>query len=713
MKTIRGRLWITIGIAILGLLVLIGFNVYYTISNQNLMESVDELNQLSRESGQLTSQLTESQVYIQEYLREPGEEKATEIRASLRALGEQSMAIAETYTMSDEMEQNLGLVAEQIRAYDAEFLALEEMKQALGYDANEGVRGEIASLSSYVGASATMLGSETVITQTNNLLLELNQFLMSEEAADFRKFTKGSQEIKDLLSSETFEGQETAERMINIVSDLEQQVNTIDQSFKQTELYLTSFEAIGGEISTKMAEVEASANAYASQIKETNSSDNQLLTWIMYAVSAIVLLVIISIGGIVIRRVNQSIQSLTVGAQIIGSGKFGYRVTVNSKDEIGLLAQTFNDMAEKVQKAFEKILSSSDQVQASSQHLAAISEETTAQANEVTHAIRQVASGATEQSSQLEEGTRLVKEVANSIHETEEVNATIEERTTNTKADGERGLATVHTLHETSEQFLALAEGLVSQVQKVSSQSRHITSIVETIEEIAENTNLLALNAAIESARAGEAGRGFAVVAQEVRKLAERSKAEAREIYQVIQQMNAQMVQLENEANSFHNYRETQSAVVTETHKAFESITTNVDAISSQMLEVNRAVTSIKTANMTLTERLEAIYIISEQSASSSEQVSASSESQLDAIGQVNEAATSLSHIASTLQSEISQFDLTTQTAPVNEEKKAKFNWKATRNVLKSVKGLLSKKETNLEKKKSFLKLNLKRHKKD
>ena len=273
-------------------------------------------------------------------------------------------------------------------------------------------------------------------------------------------------------------------------------------------------------------------------------------------------------------------------------------------------------------------------------------------------AVKQVAVGASEQSEQIEDGNHVMASVEEAIRNTETISKDIFKEAALTEKQGQDGLQIIHTLSLTSEQFLELANHLTAQVQQAADKSNSISNIVNTIQEIAENTNLLALNAAIESARAGEAGKSFSVVAAEVRKLSEKTKSEALNIQELITAMNKQMEQLLHDSKKFNEYKSIQTESVESTKQSFESIVSHVSHITRKISVVEDSIQDVTASNQSLADKFKGIYLISEHSASIAEEVSASSENQLNAIAQVSDAASELSYIASDLQSSISSFQL-------------------------------------------------------
>jgi len=167
-------------------------------------------------------------------------------------------------------------------------------------------------------------------------------------------------------------------------------------------------------------------------------------------------------------------------------------------------------------------------------------------AGEIANAARQISAGNTDLSARTEEQASTLEQTASSM---EEFTSTIRQNAENTKLAN--GLAM--SASDAARKGGGVAVKAVEKMAAISSSSRKIGEIIGTIDSIAFQTNILALNAAVEAARAGEQGRGFAVVAAEVRALAQRSAAAAKEIKELIRNSVDQVsegTQLVNEAGT-------------------------------------------------------------------------------------------------------------------------------------------------------------------
>lgn len=232
---------------------------------------------------------------------------------------------------------------------------------------------------------------------------------------------------------------------------------------------------------------------------------NNARFWIITLI--IVCLVLGTVMAISIARiVANPLQEAVKLAQTVAAGDLSSTISVNSKDETGLLLSALKEMNANLLKVVSEVKNSAEEINVAS---------------------GQIAQGNMELSSRTENQAASLEETASSM---EEITSTMKHNSDNARQANQLSFSA----SEVAQKGGAVVNEVVQTMGSINESSKKIVDIISVIDGIAFQTNILALNAAVEAARAGEQGRGFAVVASEVRNLAQRSASAAKEIKSLI-----------------------------------------------------------------------------------------------------------------------------------------------------------------------------------
>ncbi|MDX1801816.1 MAG: methyl-accepting chemotaxis protein, partial [Marinobacter sp.] len=332
--------------------------------------------------------------------------------------------------------------------------------------------------------------------------------------------------------------------------------------------------------------------AHADQQANLSASESAAQGQAAYYAILVITLVTVVLGVLLfvvfMRMIIRAITSLKTQLDNIaqGEGDLTQRIPVESEDDLGRLATSFNLVLQNLQSMIGSIQQLSRHLGQGATDLAATARDNNDDVTRQTDSISMVATAINEMQSAIEE-------VAGNASRAAEV-------TRDAEATGQTSASIIRNSSEQVRRLAAQISKAVEVIRKLSDDSDNITSVLDVIRGIADQTNLLALNAAIEAARAGEQGRGFAVVADEVRTLAQRTQQSTEDIQTMISTLQTGVADIVS-------VMETGSAEASETEKLAGQAEAQLQAVLEAMTNISDMNTSVASATEEQTQVVDEI----------------------------------------------------------------------------------------------------------
>lgn len=414
----------------------------------------------------------------------------------------------------------------------------------------------------------------------------INEF-QNQETIITESMTKFDSGIQDTVVREKFD---LLSEAISNFGQFSDEVISFIQADRMEEAYALITSSRGTEIAKTVQEAtdelfQLKTNM-AKESSDYNTSTANKATVIMIAVVIASVVVAIILGIFISRIISKPVKKMVGTAELIADGNLNIEMDIQTKDEIGALANAFRKMLDNLNEVMRNINNASEQVAAGSK-----------QVSDSSVALSQ---GATEQASSVEELTASLEEISSqtklNAQNANQANELAETSKTNA----------VHGNTQMKEMLTAMDE--------INESSSNINKIIKVIDDIASQTNILALNAAVEAARAGQHGKGFAVVAEEVRTLAARSANAAKETTEMIE---GSIKKVEGGTKIAKDTAEALSEIVS----SIEKVANLVGGIAVASNEQATAIGQVNQGIMQVSQVVQTNSATSEESAAASEEL--------------------------------------------------------------------------------------------
>ena len=364
------------------------------------------------------------------------------------------------------------------------------------------------------------------------------------------------------------------------------------------------------------------------------------------------------IGNRIAVSISKTLYEMVDSLEKVAEGDLTTDFVTKRKDEFLRLNEGLNHMLNGFRDIITDVKGFGKEVNNLSGTVAEIADSIHVSMSEISDSADEVARGVVSQSEDAENCNVKMTEFSNQIIVVCEQAENMGSMTDKASDAVRQGKVIIENLNQQSETIVKLANELGQDIENVKKRSDDIEDIIDTINEIASQTNLLSLNASIEAARAGENGRGFSVVADEIRKLASQSMEAADQIKHIVENIRKTTQQTTDSAKKTEEYIFKQADSLEETITIFASINNCVDELVNGLNRMLKDMRGISNERNQMEDSIHSISAVSHQIAASTGGVANTLGEQVQLLSKLTEQAERLARRVASLEKAMSKFKI-------------------------------------------------------
>lgn len=379
----------------------------------------------------------------------------------------------------------------------------------------------------------------------------------------------------------------------------------------------------------------------------------RVLTIVMVVISCIIAMIV---GTLISKGFSKSINLSIKELAKVSKGDLTVEFRTNRRDEFALLYGSCNDMLAnirglimEVESVYDALSVSLNKVNTSSTTFSETTKDIQASVHEIETGVGEQTESATDCLNEMDSLFTKINVVNDNTNEIGSIAAS-------TQVAINSGLTSMDNLNAKTKSTTDITDSVIQTIKELSVHSKNIGQIVNSINDIAEETNLLSLNASIEAARAGAAGKGFSVVATQIRKLADQCLASAGKISNIVTEITEATKEAVNTAQTAEEIVDEQVEAVAATAHSFQALKQHIEKLSEYLESIQSSSKDMETSGSSTLNSMENISAILEETLASVTSVANVTDKQSEALTSLDDASSQLMIRAERLGDAISKF---------------------------------------------------------